>query len=36
MKLLEVKTYMKKKNVDVKTAITDVLGINVRHQAESE
>lgn len=30
MKLHEVKTYMKKKNVNVETAIKDVLGIDVR------
>lgn len=35
MKLHEVKVYIKKKNVDVETAIVEVLGIDVRSQAKS-
>ena len=34
MKLHEVQTYIKKNNVDVETAIRDVLGIDVSHQAK--
>jgi glycosyltransferase involved in cell wall biosynthesis len=34
MKLHEVQTYIKKNNVDVETAIQDVLGIDVSHQAK--
>lgn len=33
-KLHEVKTYIKKNNVDAETAIQDVLGIDVSHQAK--
>jgi hypothetical protein len=36
MKLHEVKSLMKNSNVDVVTAINDVLGINVGQQAESK